>query len=50
MANQIQRSHEELTTANELKMNFIHVAGHELRNPVSYIMGMVRLLKDSEDP
>ncbi len=50
MVNRIQKTHEELTAANELKMNFIRVAGHELRTPVSYILGMVHLLKDNQDP
>jgi signal transduction histidine kinase len=39
----------DLQSANELKSNFIRVAGHELRTPVSYILGMARLLKDSTD-
>jgi len=50
MVGRIQRSHEELTAANELKMNFIRVAGHELRTPVSYMLGMVHLMEDSRDP
>ncbi len=45
-----KRVHEALHVANELKTNFIRVAGHELRTPVSYILGAVRLLKDSRDP
>ncbi len=49
MASQIQRSHEELTTANQLKINFIRIAGHELRTPVSYLLAMARLLKNSQD-
>ncbi len=50
MVSRIEASHNELVSANELKTQFIRVAGHELRSPVSYILGMVRLLKDSEDP
>ncbi len=45
-----KRVYEALHIANELKTNFIRVAGHELRTPVSYILGAVRLLKDSRDP
>ena len=50
MVSRIEASHNELVSANDLKTQFIRVAGHELRSPVSYILGMVRLLKDSEDP
>jgi signal transduction histidine kinase len=49
MLQQVQRSTAELQSANELKSNFIRVAGHELRTPISYILGMARLLKDSND-
>lgn len=45
----VHRTTRELQEANELKSNFIRVAGHELRTPVSYILGMARLLKDSND-
>lgn len=50
MVRRLQRSHVELTEANKLKENFIRIAGHELRTPVSYIVGMANLLKDSHDP
>jgi signal transduction histidine kinase len=49
MIQHVQRSTTELQSTNELKSNFIRVAGHELRTPVSYILGMARLLKDSTD-
>jgi len=50
MVEQVQRSHESLTASDQLKMNFIRIAGHELRTPISYILGTVRLLKDCTDP
>jgi signal transduction histidine kinase len=49
MVRKLQRSHEELTEANLLKENFIRIAGHELRTPVSYIVGMANLMKNSQD-
>jgi signal transduction histidine kinase len=50
MVRRLQRSHRELTEANLLKENFIRIAGHELRTPVSYIVGMAKLMKDVRDP
>lgn len=50
MVRKLQRSHAELIEANDLKENFIRIAGHELRTPVSYIVGMCKLLKESRDP
>jgi len=50
MVERVQRSHETLTAADQLKVDFIRIAGHELRTPVSYILGTVRLLKESRDP
>jgi len=49
MVGRVRRSHDELVSADELKTNFIRVAGHELRTPVSYILGLVKLLKDNTD-
>lgn len=49
MAQQIQKTHAELTQANQLKMDFIRIASHELRTPVAYILGMAKLLKDGAD-
>lgn len=50
MIDRIERTHESLRAADQLKMDFIRIAGHELRTPVSYILGTVRLLMDSRDP
>jgi len=50
MIARVRESQESLQTANKLKSNFINIAGHELRSPVSYILAMTRLLKDCEDP
>ncbi len=47
MVDRVQQSHDALQAANELKTRFINIASHELRTPVSYILGMARLLKDS---
>jgi signal transduction histidine kinase len=49
MVDRVQSSHDALSAANDLKVDFIRVAGHELRTPVSYMLGMSRLLKDSTD-
>ena len=50
MVERIQSSHRQLKEANDLKMDFIRIAGHELRTPVGYIMGMTRLVDLSQDP
>jgi signal transduction histidine kinase len=50
MVRQIQRSHDQLQSASELKSRFIKIASHELRTPVSYILGMASLLKNADDP
>jgi signal transduction histidine kinase len=50
MVSRLERSYRALEAADELKTNFIRVAGHELRTPVSYIIGIGALLKDSRDP
>ena len=49
MIGQVQQSHEELREANELKSRLIKIAGHELRTPVSYLLGMAALLSDTRD-
>jgi signal transduction histidine kinase len=50
MIARVQRSHAELSAANDLKSNFISIASHELRTPVSYILGITKLLNDNRDP
>ncbi len=47
---QLKQADQQLRAANELKTNFIRVAGHELRTPLSYLLGTARLVKDSHDP
>ncbi len=47
---ELKRAEQQLRAANELKTNFIRVAGHELRTPLSYLLGTARLVKDSHDP
>ncbi len=49
MVSHIQQTQQQLQTANELKTNFIRIASHELRTPISYILGTVRLMKDCFD-
>lgn len=49
MLNGVQQSHDRLREANELKASFIQVAGHELRSPVTYMLGLARLLRDCSD-
>jgi len=49
MLARIQKTHRMLREANELKTNFIRVAGHELRTPVAYILALTRMLRDSRD-
>jgi signal transduction histidine kinase len=50
MVEKIHQSYASLKEADDLKTNFIRIAGHEFRTPISYILGMTRLLKDSRDP
>lgn len=49
MVSHIQQTHDQLVETDDLKSNFLRVAGHELRTPVSYILGMTRLLRDVRD-
>jgi len=49
MLARVEKTHRMLREANELKTNFIRVAGHELRTPVAYILAMTRMLKESKD-
>ena len=50
MVERVHRSYMELKAADDLKTNFIRIAGHEFRTPISYVLGMGQLLKDSKDP
>ncbi len=50
MVETVHRSYTELKSADDLKANFIRIAGHEFRTPISFILGMGQLLKDSKDP
>ena len=43
MAAQLQRSVSELAHANTVKQQFIDIASHELRTPVTYLMGAAEL-------
>ncbi len=49
MLARVDKSHRMLTEANEIKTNFIRVAGHELRTPVAYILAMTKLLEKCDD-
>jgi diaminopimelate epimerase len=50
MIDQVTDSYDALRTTHAMRTHFIRVAGHELRTPVSYILGMARLLADCDDP
>lgn len=45
-----QEAAAELRRANELKDEFLAVAAHEIRTPLSAILGASRLLADGSDP
>lgn len=49
MLGRVEKTHRMLIEANELKTNFIRVAGHELRTPVAYILAMTKMLAGSTD-
>ncbi|MFW5731600.1 MAG: ATP-binding protein [Planctomycetota bacterium] len=49
MVDTVQSTHDQLRAANDLKEDFIKIAGHELRTPVTYILATAKLLADSED-
>jgi signal transduction histidine kinase len=49
MIENLRTSHEELHRANELKAQFIKVAGHELRTPISYIIALPKLMEGVTD-
>jgi len=50
MIDNVQRSTRELQAANQLKSNFLIIAGHELRTPLNYILNTAKLYKNSTDP
>ena len=50
MASQVERKHRDLLAANELKSKFIQIASHELRTPVTYILGAIKMLRNNRDP
>ena len=50
MIDNVQQSTKELQSANQLKSDFIVIAGHELRTPLNYILNAARLYKNSDDP
>jgi signal transduction histidine kinase len=43
MADELQRNLTRLETADEVKRQFIDLASHELRTPVTYILGVAQL-------
>jgi len=49
MVGQVESSHRELAEANKLKDDFIKVAGHELRTPVSYLLTLPKIMADSDN-
>ena len=49
MIARVEQGHGALREADEMKTNFIRVASHELRTPVSYIIGMSKLLGGSTE-
>jgi signal transduction histidine kinase len=49
MVARVQSSQESLRQAAQMKDDFILVASHELRTPVSYVVGLAKLLKDNND-
>lgn len=52
MAEQLKEKFEQLEEADELKRQFIDLASHELRTPVTYILGASQLAqrRDGEQP
>src|SRR5205085_1295440 len=49
MAEQLKEKFEQLEEADELKRQFIDLASHELRTPVTYILGASQLAQRSHD-
>jgi len=50
MIDNVRQSTRDLQSANQLKSNFIIIAGHELRTPLNYILNTARLYKNANDP
>jgi signal transduction histidine kinase len=45
MTRQLQKNVSQLERSNEAKRRFMELAGHELRTPVTYILGVCQLLQ-----
>jgi len=45
MTRQLQKNMSQLERSNEAKRRFMELAGHELRTPVTYILGVCQLLQ-----
>lgn len=50
MAAELERTIEELAKANRLKQQFIDLASHELRTPITYILGVTELAQREGSP
>ncbi|MGE5611678.1 MAG: ATP-binding protein, partial [Bacillota bacterium] len=50
MAAELERTVEELAKANRLKQQFIDLASHELRTPITYILGVTELAQREHSP
>lgn len=46
---QLTQANLELTQLNQTKNDFLHMAAHDLKNPLSGIMGFAEMLLDSDD-
>lgn len=46
LLNELQAAYDELSELGQLKSNFIAIAAHELRTPLSVILGYAMFLKD----
>src|SRR5262249_14114947 len=43
MTRQLQKNINQLARSNEAKRRFMELAGHELRTPVTYLLGVIQL-------